>query len=113
MKAEHALLATLIAVVVAFAGSAYAIVRFYTRLKRYEFNTWRALGSPMLTLDRPKATADFIATRRFLRSGDHRSLNDKKSVSLGDLVVLTDRALLAVIFLASAVAGYIVVFVDP
>ena len=113
MKAEHVLLTCLVAAVIAFGSSAYATVRFCFRLKHYEEDTWRSLGSPMPTLDRPKAMADFVATRRFIKSGDHRSLRDSKSVRLGELVQLTDRLLLGVAFLASAIAGYIVVFVEP
>ena len=113
MKAEHVLLTCLVAAVVAFGSSAYATVLFFFRLKRHEEDTWRALGSPMPTLDRPKAMADFVATRRFIKSGDHRSLRDGKSARLGDLVKVTDRVLLCVAFLASAIAGYIVMFVEP
>jgi hypothetical protein len=113
VRAEHLLLACLVAAVIAFGSSAYATVRFCFRLKRHEADTWRHLGSPMPTLDRPKAMADFVATRRFIRSGDHRALRDSKSTRLGDLVAFTDRLLLVVAFVASAIAGYIVVFVAP
>ena len=113
MKAEHVLLACLVAAVLAFGGSAYATVRFCFRLRRHEQDTWRSLGSPMPTLDRPKAMADFVATRQFLKSGGHRSLSDGKSARLGDLVRLTDKLLLGVALFASAVVGYVVVFVPP
>jgi len=113
VKAEHVLVACLVVVVIAFGSSAFAIVCFYFRLKRHEGETWRQLGSPMITLDRLKAMDDFVATRRFLKSGGHRALHDKTSASLGNLVLFTDRVLLGVAFLAGGIAGYIVMFVEP
>jgi hypothetical protein len=113
VKAEHVLLVGFIAVLTAFAASTFVMVRFYLRLKRHEYDTWVLLGSPMPTFDRSKAFDDFAQTRRFLKSGGHRSFRDEKSSRLGDLVMLTDRILIALAVLVSVVTGYIVAFVKP
>ena len=113
MKAEYVLLVGFASALAAFAASTYIMIRFYIRLKRQEHETWLALGSPMPTLDRSKAFDDFAKTRSFLRNGGHRSLRDKQSARLGDLVRLTDRLFLGVAICVSIITGCILLFVEP
>ena len=113
MHAEHVLLGCLIAFFATFAAVAVTNVAFFVRLKRYEHDVWLSLGSPMPTLDRAKGMRQFTEVRTFLKRKEHHLLRDQRSAGLGDLVVLTDRAFLAISFLISAIVGYIVLFVEP
>jgi hypothetical protein len=113
VKAQHVLVVCLVAYFTAFAASAIASVAFYVRLKRNEHDVWLSLESPMPSFDYLSGMNWFGKTRRFLKEKRHRSLRDQRSSRLGDLVVLTDKAFLCVVFLACAIVGYIVAFVRP
>jgi hypothetical protein len=113
VKAEHVLLACLIATLIAIAASTIVSVAFCIRLKQFEHDVWCTLGSPMPKFEWRGDIGWHAAIRRFVREKRHRSLRDQRSSSLGDLVVLTQRALIGVVVLALAVAGYILAFVKP
>ena len=113
MKAEYVLLACLAVTLVAIAASTIASVAFCIRLKRFEHGVWLSLGSPMPEFGWMSDLTWFATTRIFLREKRHRSLRDRKSTKLGDLVVITDRFLLGVAFVVTATVGYIIAFVKP
>jgi hypothetical protein len=113
VKAEHVLLACLVITIMAIASSTIASVAFCIRLKRFEHDVWLSIGSPMPKFGWMEDLSWFTATRLFLKETRHRSLRDQRSSRLGNLVVLTDRALMGVVLLVLPVAGYIIVFVKP
>jgi hypothetical protein len=113
VKAELVLLVCAVVLILAIAASMTVSIAFCIRLKRFEHNVWVSIGSPMPKFGWMADLDWFTVTRRFLKEKGHRSLRDQKSSSLGDLVVLTDRALFGVVLLVGAILGYILAFVEP
>jgi hypothetical protein len=114
VKAEHVLLACLVAVSATLAISVASSIAFLLRLKRYEHDVYLSLGSPL------KPRCGQVANLRrsaavllFLKNKSHHSLSDERSVRLGDRMVLINRFLLGVIVLVCAITGYVILFVKP
>jgi hypothetical protein len=114
VKAEHVLLACLVVFSITLAVSMVLSIAFLLRLKRHEHDVYLSLGSPLTPM-----LGKFAHVRRsaktllFLKSKAHHALRDKRCSRLGDIVVLSNRLLLGIIALVSAITSYIVLFVKP
>jgi hypothetical protein len=111
LSAETVLIASATGLGVVFLASAISNVWFYLRLKQHEHEVWVSIGSPMPIVN--LHLNNFAQVRKFLGERRHKTLQDTKSVRLGNLVVITDRVFLGYIALASLSVFYIIYFVAP
>jgi len=111
VSAEIVLIASAAGFIAILLVVAICNIAFYIRLKRHEHDVWVSLGSPMpfVNLD----TFNFAQVRKFLGKDGHKSLQDPRSVRLGNLVLFTDRVLLGYVAVAAISAFYVIFFMKP
>jgi hypothetical protein len=109
VHAEDLMLAAFAGLLFVLLSYSYTMIRFLFRLKRYETDTWRSLGSPMIG-KRDDSSTNVLA---FLSARKHQRLNDLVAADLGNRLCFIKRVLFGYIAFAVVVLGAIVIFVKP
>jgi len=112
VSAEFVLVASAVGLGVVFLFFAVTTVAFGNHLKRFEYETYVAMGFNTPSTYRVDASK-FSRLQRFLREGRHKDLRDTRGASLGRLVLISSRILFSYILLAVLAVGYVVLFVKP
>jgi hypothetical protein len=109
IRAEDLMLGAFAGLLVVLFCYSYTMVRFLFRLKRFETDTWRSLGSPMIGKRDDGSTKLLV----FLSTRKHQQLNDRIAVDLGNRLCFLKRVLFGCVALAVLVVGSIGIFVKP